>query len=259
MLSSRSEPDQKALETIELIRAIGSDIVVECGDIAVAGTADRLVAAAIATGLPLRGVLHAAGVVEDATLANITDELLTRDWTPKAFRAWHLHQALQAESEPAAGLVLLVLLGGRFAGLAWAGRLRRCQQLAGRLHLLAARPGPARQLDRVGRLGRGRPRDGRGRKHRQPPSARKRAPTPSRRLLRHNRAYTGYTPIIGVPWLAALAERSKFFELFQAGQTRADQQIPLRTQRVADRRVARAAASACLRAGRPHLASNRRP
>ncbi|WP_044086879.1 SDR family NAD(P)-dependent oxidoreductase, partial [Mycobacterium tuberculosis] len=67
VLSSRSQPSQKALETIELVRAIGSDVVVECGDIAQPDTADRLVTAATATGLPLRGVLHAAAVVEDAT------------------------------------------------------------------------------------------------------------------------------------------------------------------------------------------------
>ncbi|WP_261864570.1 KR domain-containing protein, partial [Mycobacterium marinum] len=36
---------------------------------------------------------HAAAVVEDATLANITDELLDRDWAPKVYGAWHLHQA----------------------------------------------------------------------------------------------------------------------------------------------------------------------
>ena len=53
----------------------------------------RLVAAATATGLPLRGVLHAAAVVEDATLDNITDELIDRDWAPKVYGAWNLHQA----------------------------------------------------------------------------------------------------------------------------------------------------------------------
>ena len=68
--------------------------MVEHGDIAHADTADRLVAAATATGLPLRGVLHAAGIVENASLANITDELLARDWAPKVHGAWHLHQAL---------------------------------------------------------------------------------------------------------------------------------------------------------------------
>ncbi len=93
VLTSRSQPNQKALETIELIRAIGSDIVVECGDIAQAGTADRLVSVATATGLPLRGVLHAAAVAEYATLGNTTDELIERDWAPKVYGAWHLHQA----------------------------------------------------------------------------------------------------------------------------------------------------------------------
>ncbi len=93
VLTSRSQPNQKALKTIELIRAIGSDVVVERGDIAQAGTADRLVAAATATGLPLRGVLHAAAVIEGAALSNITDELIERDWGPKAHGAWHLHQA----------------------------------------------------------------------------------------------------------------------------------------------------------------------
>ena len=136
-------------------RATGSDVVVECGDIADADTAERLVAAATATGLPLRGVLHAAAVVEDATLANITDELIDRDWAPKVYGAWNLHQATALT---AAGLVLLVLLGGRSTGLAGSGRLRGGQQLAGRLHPLAARPGPAGHRDRVGRLGRDRPR-----------------------------------------------------------------------------------------------------
>ncbi|MDC8975893.1 KR domain-containing protein, partial [Mycobacterium marinum] len=48
VLSSRSAPSQKALETIELIRSIGSDVVVECGDIAQPATAARLVANATA-------------------------------------------------------------------------------------------------------------------------------------------------------------------------------------------------------------------
>ena len=62
MLTSRSQPSDKALETINLIRAMGADIVVECGDIAAPGTAKRLVAAATATGLPLRGVLNVLAI-----------------------------------------------------------------------------------------------------------------------------------------------------------------------------------------------------
>jgi phthioceranic/hydroxyphthioceranic acid synthase len=217
VLSSRSEPDQKVLETIDLIRAIGSDVVVECGDIAEPGTAERLVAVATATGLPLRGVLHAAGVVEDATLANITDELLARDWAPKAYGAWHLHEA--TASQPldwfcsfSSGAALLGSPGqGAYAAAnSWLDAFthwRRAQGLpatsiawgawaeVGRATAVAESTGAAIGADEGAYA--------------------------FETLLRHNRAYTGYTPIIGVPWLAALAERSKFFEMFQAGQSRA--------------------------------------
>ena len=93
VLTSRSQPTLKTLETVELIRAVGADVVVDCGDIAEPATADRLVKVATATGLPVRGVLHAAAVVEDATLTNITDELIERDWAPKVYGAWNLHTA----------------------------------------------------------------------------------------------------------------------------------------------------------------------
>ena len=93
VLTARSQPNLKALQTIELLRSMGTDVVVECGDIAEASKAQRLVEAATATGLPLRGVLHAAAVVEDATLTNITDEIIDRDWAPKVYGAWNLHEA----------------------------------------------------------------------------------------------------------------------------------------------------------------------
>jgi len=44
-------------------------------------------------GFRFAGVLHAAAVVEDATLNNITDDLIDRDWAPKVYGAWRLHQA----------------------------------------------------------------------------------------------------------------------------------------------------------------------
>lgn len=40
-------------------------------------------------------------------------------------------------------------------------------------------------------------------------------------LLRHNRAYSGYAPVIGSPWLTAFAQHSPFAEKFQSlGQNR---------------------------------------
>ncbi len=221
VLSSRSEPTRKAHETIELVRAIGSDVIVECGDIAHADTAERLVATATATGLPLRGVLHAAAVVEDATLINITDELLDRDWAPKVYGAWNLHQATAGRPQTAeldwfclfssaAALLGSPGQGAYAAANSWLDAFagwRRSQGL----------PATAIAWGAWAEIGRGADfAEGSGA-----------AITPDEgayafeSLLRHDRAYTGYTPLVGTPWIASFAERSKFLELFKtAGEQR---------------------------------------
>jgi phthioceranic/hydroxyphthioceranic acid synthase len=224
VLTSRSQPNQKVLETIELVRAIGSDVVVECGDIAQDGTAERLVAAATATGLPLRGVLHAAAVVEDATLANITDELLARDWAPKVYGAWNLHQATAGQPldwfcsfSSAAALAGSPGQSAYSAANSWLDAFAHWRQAQGlpataiawgawsdigQLGWWSASPARAAALEETNYT----------------------AITPDEgayafeALLRHNRAYTGYAPIIGAPWLIAFAERSRFFELFQSSK-----------------------------------------
>ncbi len=149
VLNGRSAPGPAAQSVLRRIRSHGVEVEVERGDIADPATARRLVAAATATGLPLRGVLHAAAVVEDATLNSITDELIERDWAPKVRGAWNLHEST---TDATAGLVLLVLLGGGLGRLARPGRVRVGQQLAGCLRPLAQGPGAACDGDRMGSL-----------------------------------------------------------------------------------------------------------
>jgi polyketide synthase 5 len=217
VLTSRSQPTLKALETIELVRSIGSDVVVECGDIAQPETAERLVATAAATGLPLRGVLHAAAVVEDATLTNITDELVDRDWAPKVYGAWNLHQATASADldwfcsfSSAAALLGSPGQGAYAAANSWLDAFthwRRAQGL----------PATAIAWGAWGEIGRGAGfAEGTGA-----------AITPDEgayafeALLRHDRAYTGYTPLLGTPWISSFADRSKFLEMFKsAGEKR---------------------------------------
>ncbi len=217
VLSSRSQPTRKALETIELVRSIGSDVLVQCGDIADADTAGKLVATATATGLPLRGVLHAAAVVEDATLTNITDELIDRDWTPKVHGAWNLHQATASAEldwfcsfSSAAALLGSPGQGAYAAANGWLDSFthwRRAQGL----------PATSIAWGAWSEIGRGAGfAEGIGM-----------AITPEEgayafeALLRHDRAYTGYTPLVGTPWIASFAERSKFLEMFKsAGEKR---------------------------------------
>jgi polyketide synthase 5 len=219
VLASRSQPKAEALERIQLIRSIGGEIVVECGDIAEAGTADRLVAAATATGLPLRGVLHAAAVVEDATLTNITDELIDHDWAPKVYGAWNLHQATAAERldwfcmfSSAAALVGSPGQGAYAAANSWLDAFTYWRRAQG-LPATSIAWGAWAEIGRATALA----------------EAADEAIAPDEgayafeALLRHERAYSGYAPMMGAPWLTALAQRSRFAEAFQAeGHNRRD-------------------------------------
>jgi polyketide synthase 5 len=207
------------LETIELIRAIGGDVVVECGDIAEAGTADRLVAAATATGLPLRGVLHAAAVVEDATLTNITDELIDHDWAPKVYGAWNLHQATATQRldwfcmfSSAAALVGSPGQGAYAAANSWLDAFTHWRRAQG-LPATSIAWGAWAEIGRATALAEGA----------DEAIAPDEGAYAFEALLRHERAYSGYAPMMGAPWLTALAQRSRFAEAFLAeGHNRRD-------------------------------------
>ncbi|MCV7077432.1 sulfolipid-1 biosynthesis phthioceranic/hydroxyphthioceranic acid synthase, partial [Mycobacterium szulgai] len=212
VLSSRSQPSQKVLETIELVRSIGSDVVVECGDIAHPGAAERLVAAATATGLPLRGVLHAAAVVEDAMLGNITEDLIERDWAPKVYGAWRLHEASAGQPldwfcsfSSAAALVGSPGQGAYAAANSWLDAFTHWRRAQG-LPATSIAWGPWAEIGRATTFA----------------EQAGDAITPDEgayafeALLRHNRAYTGYAPLIGSPWLTAFAQRSPFAEMFKS-------------------------------------------
>jgi polyketide synthase 5 len=210
ILNGRSKPGPEALAVIEQIRTGGTEIEVELGDIAAPGTADRLVAAATVTGLPLRGVLHGAAVVEDATLPNITDDLLDRDWAPKVYGAWHLHEATSGHDldwfcsfSSAAAMVGSPGQGAYAAANSWLDAFthwRRALGLPatavawGAWHGIGAGQGMAEDaamaID---------PEDG---------------AYAFDMLMRHTRAYSGYAPIAGAPWLVAFAQTSKFAEAF---------------------------------------------
>ncbi|SEQ54863.1 polyketide synthase 5 [Mycobacterium sp. 88mf] len=212
VLSSRTQPSARALEILERIRATGVDVLVECGDIAESGTAERLVAVATADGLAVRGVLHAAGVIEDAALTNITDELIERDWAPKVYGAWNLHTATADQPldwfcsfSSAAALVGSPGQGAYAAANSWLDAFslwRRSQGL----------PGTAIAWGAWGQIGRGTAlAEGAGIAIAPDEGA-----YAFEALLRHDRAYTGYAPITGTPWLSVFAERSPFAEAFRS-------------------------------------------
>ncbi|MGW5401549.1 SDR family NAD(P)-dependent oxidoreductase [Streptomyces sp. NPDC003952] len=93
VLIGRRAPTPHAQSVIAAARAAGTQVSIVQGDIADRATGDQAIDAATADGHTLRGVLHAAGVVTDATLATLTDDLIEQVWRGKAEGAWHLHQA----------------------------------------------------------------------------------------------------------------------------------------------------------------------
>ncbi|ORB39182.1 SDR family NAD(P)-dependent oxidoreductase, partial [Mycobacterium paraseoulense] len=212
VLNSRSAPNEQAHQAIERLRAGGADIAVECGDIAEPGTAERLVACAGATGLAVRGVLHAAAVVEDATLTNVTDELIDRCWAPKVYGAWNLHQATAGQPldwfcafSSAAALVGSPGQGAYAAANSWLDAFaywRRAQGLPG----TAIAWGAWSEVGRATALAQDagiaiKPAEG---YH------------AFDTLLRYDRPYSGYAPIMGTPWLTSFAQRSRFAEAFRS-------------------------------------------
>ncbi len=219
VLNSRSAPNAQAQQAIERLRAAGADIVVECGDIAEPGTAERLVATATASGLPVRGVLHAAAVVEDATLTHVTDELIDRCWAPKVYGAWQLHQATAGQLldwfcmfSSAAALVGSPGQGAYAAANSWLDAFAHWRRAQG-LPSSAIAWGAWSEVGRATALAEGagvaiRPAEG------------FRA---FQTLLRYDRPYAGYAPIMGTPWLTSFAQRSRFAEGFQSiGQGQPD-------------------------------------
>ena len=212
VLSSRSQPSRKTLETVEMIRSIGTDVVVVCADIADPATAAQLVAAATATGLPLRGVLHAAAVIDNATLANTTGELIDRDWAAKVGGTWHLHRAVEEAAQSLdwfccfSSAAALVGSPGQSAYAAANGWLDAFSDWR-RAHNLPATTiawGPWAEIGAATTFA-----ENTGQ-----------AITPEEgayafgALLRYDRAYAAYAPVIGNDWLIDFAQRSPFAEGF---------------------------------------------
>ncbi|MEV4383069.1 SDR family NAD(P)-dependent oxidoreductase [Streptosporangium sp. NPDC049644] len=93
VLNGRTAPSEHAEKVITRLRAAGTSVEVVLGDIAEPGVAERLVAIAAVGGSPLRGVVHAAGVVSAGLIAELDTDMVYQTWRPKALGAWRLHEA----------------------------------------------------------------------------------------------------------------------------------------------------------------------
>ncbi|MBB5953877.1 acyl transferase domain-containing protein [Saccharothrix tamanrassetensis] len=93
VLAGRRGPDAPgAAELAAELRAHGARVDVVAADLGRREEVARVLAA-VPADRPLCAVVHAAGVLADATVANLTDERISAVLGPKADAAWHLHEA----------------------------------------------------------------------------------------------------------------------------------------------------------------------
>ncbi|MDC3955567.1 type I polyketide synthase [Polyangium jinanense] len=92
LLVGRSEPTAAQLEEIERLRAEGAHVTVMRADVSEGPSVQALVDS-IPAAWPLRGIVHAAGVLDDAPILDQTAARLEKVMAPKVLGAWNLHEA----------------------------------------------------------------------------------------------------------------------------------------------------------------------
>jgi myxalamid-type polyketide synthase MxaE and MxaD len=98
VLVSRSEPSVLAREAIQLMEQAGAEVLTILADVARAAEVDGIFAQIKERLPPLRGIVHAAGVLEDRTLQEMGEEQFWKPIRPKVLGAWNLHAASRSLS-----------------------------------------------------------------------------------------------------------------------------------------------------------------
>jgi polyketide synthase 12/myxalamid-type polyketide synthase MxaB len=93
VLAGRRPPSGAALERIEALRRDGAEVIAAQCDVSDAADCARLMARIDALPHPLRGVIHAAGVLDDRSIAQMDWDRFAAVLQPKTQGAWNLHLA----------------------------------------------------------------------------------------------------------------------------------------------------------------------
>ncbi|HHP7230527.1 MAG TPA: SDR family NAD(P)-dependent oxidoreductase, partial [Xenococcaceae cyanobacterium] len=99
VLVGRNQPTATAIQTIKQLEATGANIKVIQGDISNFATVQNIISAShlpvSPSTYPLKGIIHAAGVLDDCLLQQLSPTSLEKVMLPKVKGAWNLHLATQ--------------------------------------------------------------------------------------------------------------------------------------------------------------------
>jgi len=84
-----------AAEAVQSMRATGAQVEVVRADVTDEAQVQQVLSRIDESMPPLKGVLHAAMVLKDCLIQNLTDERVYEVWAPKVIGAWNLHKLTQ--------------------------------------------------------------------------------------------------------------------------------------------------------------------
>jgi acyl transferase domain-containing protein/acyl-CoA synthetase (AMP-forming)/AMP-acid ligase II/acyl carrier protein len=97
VLASRGKPDPLTAEKLRHLGQTGTRITLVQVDVSIRADVAHVLEQIESSGIPLRGIVHAAGVLEDGMLVQLSWERFRRVLRPKVAGAWHLHTLTQKD------------------------------------------------------------------------------------------------------------------------------------------------------------------
>jgi len=95
VLTGRRAPNETAQQVITELETAGANVSVLLGDISRQEDVAKIFQQMEASLPPLKGVIHAAGLLDDGVLQNMSWQQFTKVMAPKVQGTWHLHQLTQ--------------------------------------------------------------------------------------------------------------------------------------------------------------------
>ncbi|MEM8505854.1 MAG: SDR family NAD(P)-dependent oxidoreductase [Cyanobacteria bacterium P01_D01_bin.1] len=97
-LMGRKAPSENAQRVIEQLELSGVTVTVLLGDVARSPDVENIISQLSESSRPLKGIIHAAGILDDGLLSKLSWKQFSKVMAPKVEGAWNLHQATQSLS-----------------------------------------------------------------------------------------------------------------------------------------------------------------
>ncbi|MCP4696385.1 MAG: SDR family NAD(P)-dependent oxidoreductase, partial [Gammaproteobacteria bacterium] len=95
LVGRRGAATEEARQTVQELEKAGAKVFTAAADIAQESQMARLMSEIDAAMPPLKGIMHAAAVLDDGQIVELTDAQFSKVMAPKALGAWHLHRHTQ--------------------------------------------------------------------------------------------------------------------------------------------------------------------